>query len=101
MALALESADGSRRAEILDTAAAVFAQNGVRTSLKDIADACGILPGSLYHHFDSKDAIVAELVERYETEIDELASGAEADPRPPGSRSGRDPVLALATSIFR
>ena len=101
VALALESADGSRRAEILDTAAAVFAQNGVRTSLKDIADACGILPGSLYHHFESKDAIVAELVERYETEIDELASGAEANARRPRSRSGRDPVLALATSIFR
>ena len=76
MGLAVESADGSRRAEILETAAAVFARSGVRTSLKDVADACGILPGSLYHHFASKDAIVVELVQRYEEEIDDLAKQA-------------------------
>ena len=43
------SGDGGRRAEILDTAARLFASSGMRTSLKQIADACGILPGSLYH----------------------------------------------------
>jgi AcrR family transcriptional regulator len=43
-------------------------------SLKEIADACGILPGSLYHHFESKDAIVLELVERYQADIDDLAN---------------------------
>src|SRR6476620_8511238 len=69
----VEAADSSRRAEILETAAAVFARAGVQTSLKDVADACGILPGSLYHHFESKDAIVVELVGRYEDEIDDLA----------------------------
>jgi AcrR family transcriptional regulator len=42
-----------RRTEILDTAAELFATSGVRTSLKDIADACGIQTGSLYHHFES------------------------------------------------
>ena len=35
---------------------------GFRASLKEIADARGILPGSLYHHFDSKEAIIIELV---------------------------------------
>jgi len=58
------SVGGSRRTEILDTAAALFASSGLRTSLKEIADACGILPGSLYHHFESKEAIIVELVER-------------------------------------
>ncbi len=56
------TSDGARRAEILETAATLFASSGLRTTLKDIADACGILPGSLYHHFDSKEAIVIELV---------------------------------------
>jgi AcrR family transcriptional regulator len=63
----------SRRAVILATAAEVFAANGVRTSVKDIADACGILPGSLYHHFESKDAIVVELIQHYQDAVDEIA----------------------------
>lgn len=69
--------DGGRRTEILDTAAELFASSGLRTSLKEIADACGILPGSLYHHFDSKEAIIVELVGRYRAELDRLADDAE------------------------
>src|ERR1043165_8054263 len=48
--------DGTRRTEILQTAASLIASSGLRTSLQEIADAAGILPGSLYHHFDSKEA---------------------------------------------
>ena len=70
------SVDGARRTEILDTAARLFASSGMRTSLKQIADACGILPGSLYHHFESKDAIVVELIERYRFDLDEVAKHA-------------------------
>jgi len=66
----------ARRTEILDTAAALFASSGLRTSLKEIADACGILPGSLYHHFDSKEALIVELVERYQADLDKLAEEA-------------------------
>ncbi len=68
--------DGGRRTEILDTAAALFASRGLRTSLKDIADACGILPGSLYHHFASKEAIFGELVERYRHDLERTAEEA-------------------------
>jgi AcrR family transcriptional regulator len=67
------SIEGARRAEILETAASLFASSGLRTSLKEIADASGILPGSLYHHFDSKEAIIVELVERYRADLDTLA----------------------------
>jgi AcrR family transcriptional regulator len=67
------SADRARRDEILDTASKLFASSGLRTSLQEIADACGILPGSLYHHFDSKEAIVVELIRRYQAELDQLA----------------------------
>ena len=68
--------DGARREEILETAAALFASSGLRTSLREIADACGILPGSLYHHFDSKEAIIVELVERYRDDLDRVAKEA-------------------------
>jgi AcrR family transcriptional regulator len=40
----------------------VIAISGLRTSLQQIADTAGILPGSLYHHFESKEAILVELV---------------------------------------
>ena len=68
--------EGERRAEILDTAARMFASSGLRTSLKEIADACGIQAGSLYHHFASKEAIIIELVQRYRDELDRLAKDA-------------------------
>jgi len=79
------SIEGSRRTEILETAASLFASSGLRTSLKEIADACGIQAGSLYHHFESKDAIIVELVERYRADLDALAervreAGAEGGP---------------------
>jgi len=67
-------ADGARRNEILETAATLFASAGLRVSLKEIATACGILPGSLYHHFDSKEAIVLELVRRYREDLDQVAA---------------------------
>jgi AcrR family transcriptional regulator len=67
------SNEGARRTEILETAGSLFASSGLRTSLKEIADASGILPGSLYHHFDSKEAIIVELVERYRADLDALA----------------------------
>lgn len=71
--------DGVRRTEILDTAARLFASSGFRTSLKEIADECGILAGSLYHHFASKDAIVVELIERFHAELDAIAAQAQTD----------------------
>src|SRR5438552_7319985 len=79
--------DGARREEVLETAATLFASSGLRTSLKEIANAAGILPGSLYHHFDSKEAIIVELVRRYQDDLDRVAKEAldglhDLDPRP-------------------
>ena len=54
----------------------MFASSGLKTSLKDVADACGIQPGSLYHHFDSKEAIIIELVQRYQEDLDRIAKEA-------------------------
>jgi AcrR family transcriptional regulator len=52
-----------RRAELLGLAAHLFAERGLRaTTVRDIADAAGILSGSLYHHFDSKESMVDEIL---------------------------------------
>jgi AcrR family transcriptional regulator len=91
------SVDGARRTEILETAARLFASSGMRTSLKQIADACGILPGSLYHHFDSKDAIVVELIERYRIDLDEVAKRALDGLE--GDEPVRDKITALCQAI--
>ncbi|GAC68110.1 TetR/AcrR family transcriptional regulator [Gordonia soli] len=56
-------AGSSRRDELLATAGQMFAEQGLRsTTVRDIADAAGILSGSLYHHFDSKESMVDELL---------------------------------------
>ncbi|CRK59588.1 Transcriptional regulator, TetR family [Alloactinosynnema sp. L-07] len=52
-----------RRAELLALAAEMFAERGFRaTTVRDIADRAGILSGSLYHHFDSKESMVDEIL---------------------------------------
>ena len=53
----------SRRDEILSIAAVQFAERGVAsTTVRDIGAAAGILSGSLYHHFESKEQMVGELL---------------------------------------
>jgi len=43
---------------ILNAAAELFSEKGYdRTSIRDIARKAGLLPGSVYHHFPSKDEI--------------------------------------------
>lgn len=59
----MDKALPSRRDELLDLAAAMFAERGLRaTTVRDIADSAGILSGSLYHHFKSKEQMVEEVL---------------------------------------
>jgi AcrR family transcriptional regulator len=63
-------ATATRRDELLAIAARLFAEKGFKnTTVRDIADAAGILSGSLYHHFDSKEAMVDELLDTFQTEL--------------------------------
>ena len=53
----------ARRQEILDTATTVFAEKGiVATTVRDISERAGILSGSLYHHFTSKEEMISEIL---------------------------------------
>ena len=53
----------TRREELLQLAATMFAERGLRaTTVRDIADAAGILSGSLYHHFVSKEEMVDDIL---------------------------------------
>ena len=56
----------TRRDELLELAAAMFAERGLRaTTVRDIADSAGILSGSLYHHFSSKEEMVDEVLRTF------------------------------------
>ncbi|MEJ7834481.1 MAG: TetR/AcrR family transcriptional regulator [Nocardioides sp.] len=59
-----------RREELLAIAAELFAGKGFKnTTVRDIADASGILSGSLYHHFDSKESMVDEILSTFQEEL--------------------------------
>jgi AcrR family transcriptional regulator len=94
--------ESSRRDEILDLASQLVASSGLATSVKDIADACGILPGSLYHHFESKEAILIELVRRYQADLERIADEALDVPIAPIDRDVRsidDRIVTLGEAI--
>jgi AcrR family transcriptional regulator len=93
--------DGTRRTEILQTAASLIASSGLRTSLQEIADAAGILPGSLYHHFESKEAILVELVRRYYADLDRIGEIAHEKLDSADSRSVADKIVELGSAIAR
>lgn len=55
-----------RREALVRIAAELFAEKGYRaTTVRHIGDAAGVLSGSLYHHFDSKETILDELLSSY------------------------------------
>lgn len=51
-----------RRRVILNVAAELFSERGyAQTSIRDIANHAGLLPGSVYHHFPSKEDLYLEI----------------------------------------
>ena len=55
----------ARRRELFALAAPVFRRDGYRgATIKALAHACGLRPASLYHYFDSKEAMATYLVRR-------------------------------------
>jgi TetR/AcrR family transcriptional regulator, cholesterol catabolism regulator len=59
----IEAAAGPRDA-IMDAAMHLFGKQGYSgTSMRDIAGAVGVLPGSLYAHIASKEALLVDIVE--------------------------------------
>lgn len=68
-------ADARRnRDKLIEVAATAFAENGVETSLEDIARKAGVGIGTLYRHFPTREHLV-EVV--YQRELQILADAAE------------------------
>lgn len=65
---------GARRVELIEQAARLFGARGYDdTSMRDIAAAFGILPGSLYHHFASKEQLFVAV---YAAGVDRMIEAA-------------------------
>ncbi|THA64588.1 TetR/AcrR family transcriptional regulator [Streptomyces sp. A0958] len=89
--------NAERRAELLATAARVFAEQGYNaTTVRRIADAAGMLAGSLYYHFDSKEAMLDEILTAF---LDEL--WACYDTVLAAGLGPRETLGALVTQSFR
>jgi AcrR family transcriptional regulator len=59
-----------RRDHLVKLAAELFAKKGFQaTTVRNIAEEAGILSGSLYHHFDSKESIVDEILSGFFNEL--------------------------------
>jgi TetR/AcrR family transcriptional regulator, cholesterol catabolism regulator len=74
--------NSSTREIIADVAVKLFGENGYTgTTMRDIAEAVGVLPGSLYAHIDSKETLLLEIVsegiERFLTIEKSLAASVE------------------------
>lgn len=66
MARPISASHQLRRDEILNVAATCFAQQSYpATSMNDIAAACGTSKARLYHYYESKEAILFDLLDRY------------------------------------
>ena len=63
---------------IRDTAAGLFARDGfTRTSMAELAGACGVSKALLYHYFDSKEALLFDILKVY---LNDLETAITIDP---------------------
>jgi TetR/AcrR family transcriptional regulator, cholesterol catabolism regulator len=62
-----------RDAEVLDAAASVFYEKGYASAtVQDVADALGMLKGSLYYYIDSKEDLLYRLMDEIHDGVDEV-----------------------------
>ena len=85
-----------RREHLVKLAAELFAEKGFQaTTVRNIAEEAGILSGSLYHHFDSKESIVDEILAGFFNEIMPAYQGVIDEGRDP-----RETIAGLVRIAF-
>lgn len=76
MARTIAKDHGEKRAQILKSAAKVFAQQGFdRASMAELARECGISKANIYHYYDSKDAILFDILDCYLRDLRDRVCG--------------------------
>src|SRR3712207_6065923 len=92
-ALHEDAGNPSRREQILQAAARLFAERGARAvGVDDVGAAVGVTGPAIYRHFASKDAMLAEMLLRISERL--LAGGTEQV-----AAAGTDPAAQLSALI--
>jgi AcrR family transcriptional regulator len=77
----------NRRAQLLDAAARLFRERGFHaTSMRDIAKGVGMLSGSIYYHFDSKEEMLLAVYQEGERRVADAVDAAVAGETEPWRR---------------
>ena len=84
MARTIAKDHDEKRKQILKTAARVFAIDGVdRASMSQVAEACGISKANIYHYYDSKNALLYDILDTYLRDLKERVCAVSAQGRSP------------------
>jgi AcrR family transcriptional regulator len=71
---------GSRE-KVLEAAQEIFSRKGYQAaSIDQILESAGVSPSNFYYHFDSKEALALEVIERYMQGVAEETKPILADP---------------------
>lgn len=97
MARTIAKDHDEKRAQILRTAAKVFAEEGFdRASMNRIASACGISKANIYHYYDGKDVLLFDLLDGYLRELRDRICV-----RPAPGQGAEDRLRATVSEILR
>jgi AcrR family transcriptional regulator len=81
--------DHARRAELLEGAIDYAVEHGLADlTLRPLAEALGVMPNTLTHHFGSKEELLSQILNGVRDRLREMRAGLAADPR-------RDPIKAV------
>ncbi|MEK9961651.1 MAG: TetR/AcrR family transcriptional regulator [Rhodobiaceae bacterium] len=82
---------------IRDTAAGLFARDGFsRTSMAELAAACGVSKALLYHYFDSKEALLFDILRAYLRDLERIVDIDAAT-----AANARDHLRDLIAALLR
>ena len=92
MARTIAKDHGEKRGLILKVAAATFAERGFdRASMSEVASAAGISKANIYHYYDSKDALLFDILDAYLSALEQRVTGVEL--------AGLEPVEQLYATL--
>lgn len=78
---------GDKRQAILQRSAAVFAEHGIdRASMAQVAAECGVSKALLYHYYDSKEALLQDIIRSHLEELDAALAEIDDPALPPERR---------------
>lgn len=90
MARTIAKDHDQKRDQILHSAAKIFATEGFdRASMAQLARECGISKANIYHYYDSKDAILFDILDSYLSGLRDLILATEAEGLAPEARLRR------------